>query len=59
MSRTWFRYSGALLMVLISMTMVVGARGDDDEFSVLYKFQPADPNTNASPLGSQPYSRPI
>jgi uncharacterized repeat protein (TIGR03803 family) len=59
MSRKWFRYSRALLMLLISATVAISARGDEDDFSVLYRFEPAAPNTGASPLGSQPESRPV
>jgi uncharacterized repeat protein (TIGR03803 family) len=59
MLKTWFRCSRALLMLFVSVTMAIGARGDEVEFSVLYKFQPSDPNTGASPLGSQPDSRPV
>ena len=59
MSKTWFRYCCTLLILLISATMTTGARADADDFSSLYRFQPPDPNTGASPLGSQPDSRPV
>ena len=59
MSKTCFRYSCALLMLLMSATMATGARADDDDFSTLYKFQAPNSSTGASPLGSQPDSRPV
>ena len=46
-------------MLLISATMATGARADDDDFSTLYKFQAPNSTTGASPLGSQPDSRPV
>lgn len=59
MSRTWFTYCSVLLMLLIFANITTVVHAEEDEFSVLYKFQPAYPNTNASPLGSQPDSRPV
>ena len=59
MSKTRFSYRRALLMLLISATMAIGVHADEDDFSTLYRFQSPDPNTGASPLGSQPDSRPV
>jgi uncharacterized repeat protein (TIGR03803 family) len=59
MSRKWFTYCCALLALFISATMATVTRADEDGFSVLYRYQPPDPNTGASPLGSQPDSRPV
>jgi uncharacterized repeat protein (TIGR03803 family) len=59
MSGTRLKYCGTLLMLLISATLATGAWVDDDGFSVLYRFQAPNPNTGASPLGSQPDSRPV
>jgi uncharacterized repeat protein (TIGR03803 family) len=59
MLRKWFPYCPALLVLLLSATMATVARADGDEFSTLYSFQAPDPNTGASPLGSQPDSRPV
>ena len=42
-----------------SATVITVAHADENGFSTLYKFQPADPNTGASKLGSQPDSRPV
>lgn len=46
-----------MLLIFASMTTLAQAQGD--EFSVVYRFQPPDPNTGASTLGSQPDSRPV
>jgi len=59
MSKTWFTGCCAPLMLLVFAGMTTVALAQGDEFSVLYKFQPPDPSTGASPLGSQPDSRPV
>jgi uncharacterized repeat protein (TIGR03803 family) len=59
MSRILFCYSRGLLMLLVSVTIAMGVRGADDDFSALYRFQPANATTGDSPLGSQPESRPV
>jgi uncharacterized repeat protein (TIGR03803 family) len=59
MSKTRIVYCRALLMLLLSAVMAVGARADGNEFSVPYKFQPESVSTFTSPLGSEPDSRPV
>jgi uncharacterized repeat protein (TIGR03803 family) len=59
MSSKWFMYCSLLLVPLMSVAMATIARAHEDEFSVLYRFQPPNPSTGASPLGSQPDSRPV
>lgn len=59
MTRTCSNCYCALLMLLASAIMATGARADDDDFSTLYKFQAPNSTTGASPLGSQPDSRPV
>lgn len=59
MSKTFLRYSRALLMLLVSAILTTGARADENDFSTLYKFQAPNSTTGASPFGSQPDSRPV
>jgi uncharacterized repeat protein (TIGR03803 family) len=59
MSSKWFIYCCVLFVLLMSVARATIARADEQEFSVLYRFQPPNPTTGASPLGSQPDSRPV
>ncbi len=59
MSKTRIVYCRAMLILLLSAVMAVGARADGNKFSVPYKFQPESVNTFTSPLGSEPNSRPV
>jgi uncharacterized repeat protein (TIGR03803 family) len=52
-------YRRAPLLLFICAAMASIARADEDAFSVLYRFQPPNPTAGASPLGSQPDSRPV
>lgn len=59
MLKTWFTYCCALFVLLTYASMTTVADAKENEISVLYTFQPPDPNNGASPLGSQPDSRPV
>jgi uncharacterized repeat protein (TIGR03803 family) len=50
---------GALVALLIAAMSVSSARADGIRFSTLYAFQAPAPTTYASPLGSQPDTRPV
>jgi len=61
MSNKWLRPSRMFLtaLVLVTMTIAASTQDDHDGFSVLFRFQPASRQAGASPLGSQPDSRPV
>lgn len=46
-------------VVLLAATTVSSALSDGLKFSTLYAFEPAAPVTFTSPLGSQPFTRPV
>jgi uncharacterized repeat protein (TIGR03803 family) len=48
-----------LVTLLMAGTTLSIAQADDTNFSVLYAFEAPDPTTLASPLGSQPDTRPV
>jgi uncharacterized repeat protein (TIGR03803 family) len=58
----WFKWSITLMVLLIAGvtgTRVLADGVDDHDFSILYLFEAPAPNTFASPLGSQPDTRPV
>ena len=56
MSRTCPDHFRVLLPLVVCASMAIAARADQNDFTVLYRFQAATPNTFTSPLGSQPDS---
>src|SRR5215472_2371823 len=59
MSRTCPNRFRVFLPLVVCASMAIAARADQADFTVLYRFQAAAPNTFTSPLGSQPDSRPV
>jgi uncharacterized repeat protein (TIGR03803 family) len=55
----WLKEWGVLMALLIATTTVSTALADGQEFSTLYSFEAPAANTYASPLGSQPDTRPV
>jgi len=58
MKKTWGKCCAASMTGLVAVASAAGAPHAEDRFSVLYTFEVADPSTGASPLGSQPDTRP-
>jgi len=59
MARVQLTSSGTVLALLIGVTAALSGRADGTDFSALYSFEVANPTTGASPLGSQPDTRPV
>jgi uncharacterized repeat protein (TIGR03803 family) len=56
------RFRRKIVPVMLLMVGAIASSGfaaDHEKFSTLYKFDAAEPNTFASPLGSQPDTRPV
>jgi uncharacterized repeat protein (TIGR03803 family) len=58
MKKTLGKCCAASMTGLVAVASAAGAPRAEDRFSVLYTFEVADPSTGASPLGSQPDTRP-
>jgi len=59
LNRRFKRNAIPAVLLMAGATASSVLAGDHENFSTLYKFQAPDPNTFASPLGSQPDTRPV
>jgi uncharacterized repeat protein (TIGR03803 family) len=59
MKRLWLNWRGLLITLLMAAATASRALADGTDFTTLYAFEAAAPVTFASPLGSQPDTRPV
>jgi uncharacterized repeat protein (TIGR03803 family) len=59
MANSWLKSRGVLMALLGAATLSGIVFADGTRFSTLYTFEVMDPITFASPLGSQPDTRPV
>jgi uncharacterized repeat protein (TIGR03803 family) len=59
MLNQWLNRCGVLMALLIAASTLSTGLADGQEFSTLYSFEAPAANTYASPLGSQPDTRPV
>ena len=58
MLNRWFKRSAILSVLLMAAAEVSGGLEVEEDFTTLYRFEAAAPNTFTSDLGSQPMTLP-